>query len=333
MDSQELEDRLSTPSPALLEDLGKLDGDLLVLGAGGKMGPSLARLAKRALGDRRVVAVSRWSDVKAAESLAAQGVEILQADLSDSSALAGVPRLPNVVFMVGRKFGTSGQPWQTWWTNAYVPAMVAERFRDSRIAVFSTGNVYPLVPLHSGGADPDTPVDPIGEYGQAALARERMFEYAAAAWGTPISLLRLTYAIDLRYGVLVDIGRTLLAGEPVDVSTGMVNVCWQGWANEVALRSLLRAATPPAIVNVAGPETISVRWLATRLAAALGVPARFTGQESDTALLNNATDAHGEYGYPQVTLTQLIDWTAGWFAAGGQLLDKPTHFAVRSGRF
>jgi len=337
MDSQWLDDRLCAPSPALVDDLDRLDGDILVLGAGGKMGPSLARLAARAFrarGDgRRVVAVSRWSDAGAAARLAAEGVEVVSADLSGPAGVAEIPAAPNVVFMVGRKFGTTDAPWQTWWTNAHVPGLVATRLRDSRFAVFSTGNVYPAVPVHSGGADPATPPDAVGEYGQTAVGRERMFAYAAAEWGTRSTLLRLNYATDLRYGVQVDIARRLLAGEPVDVSAGAVNLCWQGWANEVALRSLLRAATPPTVVNLTGPETVSVRWLATRLAGALGVKPTFTGEEGATALVSNAADTHAEYGYPSVPLARLVDWTARWLTSGGTLLDKPTHFETGTGRY
>jgi nucleoside-diphosphate-sugar epimerase len=332
-----LEERLSRPSQALIDDLADLDGDIMILGAGGKMGPSLARMAARAGRDsgtkRTIRAVSRWSDDAAAEDLAADGVEIVRADLEKPADLADLEPAQNVVFMVGRKFGTAAQPWQTWWTNAYLPAAVAERFPDSRFAVFSTGNVYPLLPVLGGGPTTATPPAPVGEYGQAALARERMFERAAEIHGTKVSILRLNYAIELRYGVLVDIGRAILDGRPVDVSASLVNVCWQGWANSVALRSLRHADSPPTLLNLTGPETASVEWIARELAERMERPVELTGEPGDSALLNNAARTHAEFGYPDVTLGEMLDMTAEWLVGGGTLLDKPTHFEVRTGRF
>ncbi|MEU6414440.1 NAD-dependent epimerase/dehydratase family protein [Microbispora sp. NPDC046933] len=336
---RELEDRLATPSAALVADAGRLDGDLVVLGAGGKMGPSLVRLARRALdaagrGSARVYAVSRWSDDAAARALADEGVDVVRHDLMGGDDLAGLPDAANVVFMVGAKFGTSAAPYQAWAVNAALPAAVARRYRDSAIAAFSTGNVYPLADLASGGCAEEDQPGPVGEYAMSCLGRERVFEHAAAAYGTRVAILRLNYAVDLRYGVIADIAAAVAAGEPVDVTTGHVNVVWQGYANEVALRSLSHARAPEAFtLNLTGPETASVRRIATRLGAALGVEATFTGEESGTALLSDASRCHGLFGYPDVPLDTLIAWQAGWLSRGLPLSGKPTKFAVRDGRF
>ncbi|MEZ7126695.1 NAD-dependent epimerase/dehydratase family protein [Nonomuraea sp. AD125B] len=336
---RELDDRLATPSAALVADAGALDGDLVVLGAGGKMGPSLVRLARRALdaagrGSARVYAVSRWTDGRAARALAEEGVDVVAHDLSAGDDLDGLPDAANVVFMVGAKFGTSAAPYQAWAVNAALPAAVARRYRDSSVAVFSTGNVYPLVDVASGGSAEDDRPEPVGEYAMSCLGRERVFEHAAAAYGTRVSILRLNYAVDLRYGVLADLAVTVAAGEPVDVTTGHVNVVWQGYANEVALRSLRHARAPePFTINLTGPETASVRRTATRLAAALGTKASFAGGESGTALLSDASVCHGLFGYPDVPLDTLIGWQAGWLSRGLPLSGKPTKFAVRDGRF
>ncbi|GAA5037773.1 nucleoside-diphosphate-sugar epimerase [Thermocatellispora tengchongensis] len=335
----ELEDRLATPSDGLVADLAGMSGDLVVLGAGGKMGPSLVRLARRGLdaADRkgtRVYAVSRWSDGATAEALAQEGIDVVRHDLLGDDGLAGLPDAANVVFMAGAKFGTSAAPYQSWVVNAALPAAVARRYRDSAIVAFSTGNVYPLVDVAGGGSAEGDPPGPVGEYAMSCLGRERIFEHAAATRGTPVAVLRLNYAVDLRYGVLADLAVTLAAGEPVDLTTGHVNVVWQGYANEVALRSLRHAAAPePFTLNLTGPETATVRRVATRLAAALGVEAVFTGTEAGTALLNDATRCHGLFGYPDVPLDTLIGWQADWIARGLPLSGKPTKFAVRDGRF
>ncbi|MFI6925436.1 NAD-dependent epimerase/dehydratase family protein [Nonomuraea spiralis] len=336
---QELEERLATPSAALVADAAHLDGDLVVLGAGGKMGPSLVRLARRALdaagrGSARVYAVSRWSDGRAARALADEGADVVAHDLMGGDDLAGLPDAANVVFMVGAKFGTSAAPYQAWAVNAALPAAVARRYRGSSIAAFSTGNVYPLVDVARGGSAEEDRPDPVGEYAMSCLGRERVFEHAAAAYGTRVAILRLNYAVDLRYGVLADLAATVSAGEPVDLTTGHVNVVWQGYANEVALRSLRHARAPEAFtLNLTGPETASVRRTAARLAAAMGTEASFTGGESGTALLSDASRCHGLFGYPDVPLDTLIAWQAGWLSRGLPLSGKPTKFAVRDGRF
>jgi nucleoside-diphosphate-sugar epimerase len=333
----ELSDLLTTPSAALIADLAQLDGDIMVLGAGGKMGPALCGLAVRALAavgrGQRVIAVSRWTNRAAAAQLEASGVTVLTADLARPEVIDALEPVANLVFMVGKKFGTDQSPSGTWWTNAHVAGLAGVHFRDSRIAAFSSGNVYPLVEVTSGGSTVNGPVGPLGEYAQACLARERMFEAVSDQYGTQISLLRLNYAVEMRYGVLVDIARQVLAGEPVDCTTGVVNVCWQGWANEVALRSLTRASSPPTVINMTGPETVSVAWLAQEFGRLLDREVTLTGTPATTALLNNALDTHADLGYPSVPLATLVTWTAKWLREGGEVAEKPTLFAVRTGAF
>ncbi|NUT39140.1 MAG: NAD(P)-dependent oxidoreductase [Thermoactinospora sp.] len=329
----ELEERLAEPSAALTADLAELDGDLLILGAGGKLGPSLVRLALRA-GAKNVIAVSRFSEPGLADALTDEGATVVRADVADERALRDLPDAKNVVFLVGAKFGTSGREHATWFTNAYLPGRVAERFRDSRIAALSTGNVYPLVPVTSGGSTEDSPTGPVGEYAMSCLGRERIFEHFSERYGTPLALIRLNYAVEMRYGVLVDLAQKVLDGTPVDLSTGQVNVVWQGYANEVTLRALRHAsAAPPYVLNVTGPELVSVRQAATALGAALGREPVFTGQEAPTALLSNAGKCHRTYGYPGITPEELIEHTARWVAGGGPLLGKPTKFERRDGQF
>lgn len=339
-DEAALEERLATPSPALVADLGRLEGDLLVLGAGGKMGPSLCRLARRALdaagrADVTVYAVSRWSDKAAAEELEAAGVRTVAFDLMDPAAdLAGLPDAGNVVFMVGAKFGSAGAPSHAWAVNAAMPDRVARRWAGARIAAFSTGNVYPLVPVSSGGCTETNPVGPVGEYAMSCLGRERIFAHAALTRGTKVANIRLNYAVDLRYGVLADIAYRVRAGEPVDVTTGHANVVWQGYANEVALRSLLHATDGEAFtLNLTGPETASVRRIAQWFGAEFGKEPVLAGQEAPTALLSDASRCHALFGYPDVALRTLVEWQADWLSRGLPLSGKPTKFQVRDGRF
>ncbi len=334
---EQLDERLSRPTPELIEDLARLPGDIVLLGVGGKMGPTLARMARRAAdeaGERRhVIGVSRFSEPGVREELEAAGVETIACDLLDRAAVARLPDAPNVIFMAGRKFGSTGDEARTWAMNTYVPALVAERYRDARIVVFSSGNVYPLVPVASGGATEECPPAPVGEYAQSVLARERMFEYFSQVYGTPVVLLRLNYAIDLRYGVLLDVAQRVAAHMPIDLAMGHVNVIWQGDANAIALRSLTLCESPPYVLNVTGPETISIRWLATEFGARLGVAPVFEGCEADTALLSNAARCFKHFGYPTVPLAQMIDWVAHWVKIGGPTLGKPTHFEQREGKF
>lgn len=334
---EELEEKLAEPSPALVQAISELEGDLLILGVGGKMGPSLARLAVRAIERagvrKRVIGVSRFSSGDLAEQLQALGVETISADLLNDAELGRLPEVPNVLYMVGFKFGSTGREYLTWAMNAYLPGRVAEKFRNSRIVAFSTGNVYPLVPVKSGGASEEHPVGPVGEYAQSCLGRERVFEYFSRKNGTPLLIYRLNYAIDLRYGVLHDIAQAVKNRQPIDLRMGHANVIWQGDANEIALRSLALCQSPPRILNVTGPETLSIRWAAERIGEYLGVEPIFEGEEQDSALLNNASQAHRLFGYPRVSLRQMLEWTARWVAQGGASLGKPTHFQEREGKF
>jgi nucleoside-diphosphate-sugar epimerase len=280
-----------------------------------------------------VLAVSRWTDREVEKRLRERGVETVTADLSPDSDLSQLPDAGNVVYMVGAKFGSADQPARTWAVNALLPAAVARRYAGARIAAFSTGNVYPLVPVSSGGSTEDDPPEPLGDYAMSCLGRERAFEYASMEHGTRVVLLRLNYAVEMRYGVLADIARSVHAGEPVDVTTGHVNVVWQAYANEVALRALRHATSPARILNVTGPETLSVRRLAARFAEAFGVPVTYTGTEAPTALLSDASRCHGLFGYPELSVQTLVEAQADWIARGETLWGKPTKFQRRDGRF
>ena len=334
----ELEERLSRPSEAVVSAMDAIDGDLLILGAGGKMGPSLAKLARRAADvartPRRIIAVSRFSNSELGAELSEHTIETIACDLLEPAALNRLPDIANVVFMAARKFGTSGDEHLTWAMNTYLPGLVAERFRDSRIVTFSTGNVYPLRPVSQGGAVETTPVDPIGEYAQSALGRERMFQYASARWGTKITILRLNYAVELRYGVLVDIARAVFERQPISLSMPYVNVIWQGDANSWCLRSFAYCQSPPLILNVTGPETLSVCDIAVEFGRRFGVePTFLTDASNSTSLLSNASKASALFGNPSVTPTEMIEWIAEWILQGGATLNKPTHFQTRDGKF
>jgi len=328
-----LDEFLTRPSRALIDDLAAVDGDLLILGVAGKMGPTLARLAKRASPARRVVGVARFSDRAVRDQLAEHGVETIACDLLDRAAIAALPEAPNVIFAAGHKFGASGAPALTWAMNTHVPALVAERYRAARIVAFSTGNVYGLVPAGHAGASESTVPAPVGEYAQSCLGRERMFEYFSAKHATPGRIVRLNYAIDMRYGVVFDVASKVLRGDPVDVTMGHVNVIWQGDANAQVLRCLARCTTPTTPINVTGPETISIRWLAQQLAVRMGTQAKVVGEESATALLSDTTEASALFGYPLVPLARMLDWVADWVKAGGTNFGKPTKFEVRDGEF
>jgi nucleoside-diphosphate-sugar epimerase len=332
-----LEAALATPSARLIADLRDLDGDLLILGAGGKMGPSLALLARNALDaagkGAAVIAVSRFGDGAARQRLEDAGVRTIEADLLDDATLQALPDAANVVYLVTMKFGTSGQEHLTWATNVYLPGRVGERYRDARILSLSSGNVYPLVRVPSIGATEDQPIEPVGEYGQSVLGRERILAYGSHRYGTKVAILRLNYAIDLRYGVLVDIATAVRDGEPIDLGMGHVNVVWQGYANEVALRSLRHATSPPTVINLTGPELVSVRSVAGWFGERLGREPVLVGDEQPSALLNDASRCHALFGYPAVSLLEMVDLVADWLQHGGELFGKPTRFQVRSGRF
>ena len=328
-----LEAFLAEPTPALVADMAQVDGDLIILGVAGKMGPTLARLAKNASPTRRVVGVARFSEPGIRERLEAWGIETIACDLLDRAAIEALPDAPNVVFAAGHKFGASGNTPLTWAMNTWVPSVVAERFKASRIVVFSTGNVYPLT--HVGAAPPTeaSGLGPVGDYAQSCLGRERMFEYFSARHGTPGRIVRLNYAIDMRYGVLFDIASKLHRGDPVDVTMGHVNVIWQGDANAQVLRCLRHCTTPSTPLNCTGPETLSVRALAEGLASRLGVAATITGREAETALLNDAGEAQRLFGPPSVPIDAMLDWVADWVARDLPSLGKPTKFEVRDGAF
>lgn len=333
-DERALEDYLATPSRDLVRDMARLDGDLLVLGVGGKMGPTLARLARNAMPrDRRVIAVARFSEPGLRDALQAHGIETIACDLLDRDAVAKLPQATNVVYMAGRKFGAEGNTPLTWAMNAYVPAIVADTFRRSRIVAFSTACVYPFVPVISQGAsEAERSLTPPGEYANSCVGRERMFEHFSQLHGTPGRLFRLSYAIDLRYGVLADIAQKVWRGEPVDVTMGHVNVIWQGDANSQALRCLAAATVPTSPLNVSGPVT-SIRWLAEEFARRFDKPATIVGQEAPTAWLMNTSQAERLFGYPRVPLLRQIEWVADWILREQRLLGKPTKFENRDGKY
>jgi len=333
----ELEEALSRPSPEAVQEMAKLQGDLVLLGVGGKMGPTLARMARRALDEtgkkNAVIGVARFSNPKSRESLEAAGVKTVACDLFNRADVMRLPDAGAVVFMVGQKFGTTGAESATWATNAYLPGLVSERYSKLPTVAFSTGNIYPLVPVSSGGATEETPPGPIGEYAQSALGRERMFEYFSRERGTPTAIYRLNYAVELRYGILLEVALKVWNGAPLDVRMGHVNVIWQGDANAIALRMLFLGQSPPAIFNVTGPETVSVRQLAGRFGELLGKKPVVQGTEAETALLNNASKALARFGKPRVTLDQAVEWVAHWVKSGGATLNKPSHFETRDGKF
>jgi nucleoside-diphosphate-sugar epimerase len=335
--AQMLDDLLSAPTPGAIQTLARLEGDVIILGVGGKMGPSLAAMLKRASDaagtKRRIIGVSRFGSTAAEEALQKSGIQTIRADLLDQQQLDRLPDAPNVIYMAGMKFGSTNQEALTWAMNAYLPGMVCNKYRQSRIAAFSTGNIYGLVPVKGGGSiETDVP-NPLGDYAMSCLGRERIFEHFSRTLNVPVSIVRLNYAIDLRYGVLADLARRVWEDQEIDISMGNVNVIWQGDANAMAIQSLQHAASPPFLLNVAGPEVLSVRRVCEQFAALMNKTPNFVGEESPTALLNNGQLGHRLYGYPQVGVQTLIQWTADWVASGGGSLGKPTHFQTRDGRF
>jgi nucleoside-diphosphate-sugar epimerase len=332
-DVGQLEEVMSRPSGALVDALRRVTGDIMVLGVGGKMGPTLARMAKRAAPERRVIGVARFSQPGLREELTAQGVDCIEADLLSRDALAGLPDAANIVFMAGRKFGSTGSEWLTWAMNAHVPALVAERFARSRIVAFSTACVYPFVSTAGEGATEDMPpTAPSGEYANSCVARERMFEHFSHEHRTPARLLRLSYAIDMRYGVLHDVAQKVLHRQAIDLAMGHANVIWQGEANDWALRSLAHCETPTAPLNLSGPK-ISIRAVAQALGERLGIEPVLRGQEAPTAWLVDCNKAFELFGRPQVTLDRMLDWTADGVQRGGASLGKPTHYEARDGKY
>ena len=333
----QLIDALSEPYQEDVEFARQLDGDVMILGAGGKMGPTLVKRIQRAVreadADTTVYAVSRYSDPEVEQKISACGAETISADLMDDEALASLPDCENIIYMVGKKFGTAGQEPTTWALNSYLPGRVAQRFQNSRIVAFSTGNVYPPVPVDSGGSTETDPTGPVGEYAQSCLGRERVFQYFSEANETPTLLLRLNYAVELRYGVLVDLAKKVYAEEPVPLNMGHVNVIWQGDANSVCFRSLGLADSPAEILNVTGPKVLSIRDLAEQFADAFGCDVTFEGEPEETALLNDATRCHEQFGEPKVPVDEIVDLVASWIEQDGTTFGKPTKFHVRDGDF
>ena len=336
-DVDHLEELLSEPSAHAVDAMRRLNGDIVILGVAGKMGPTLARMARRALDaagrSARVIGVSRFSAAAQQAALERHGIETIRCDLLDEAALAQLPDAPNVIFMAGRKFGSTGDEPLTWAMNTHLPTLACRRYRTSRIAAFSTGNVYGLMPNGHGGSREEDSPNPVGEYAMSCLGRERMFEYFSRTHQTPVVILRLNYASETRYGVLVDLARRVLKREPIDLTMGYFNVIWQADANAMALAALAHTAAPAAIVNLAGPEELSVRATCIQLARLLNVEVSFTGREARDALLSNGARGWELLGAPRVNAAQLLVWTADWVRRGGASIDKPTHFESRSGRF
>jgi nucleoside-diphosphate-sugar epimerase len=328
-----LEEFLTQPTRELQADLARADGELLVLGVGGKMGPTLARMAKRAAPGKRVIGVARFTEIGLKEKLEGAGIQCIGADLLDRVALERLPRAKNVVFMAGHKFGAAGDPSFTWAMNVAVPFMVAETFRDSRIVAFSTACVYPFAEVAGEGATEEAPtLPPPGDYAASCVGREQMFRHGSRRYGTPGRLVRLSYAIDMRYGVLYDVAQSVFEGRPVPLGMGHANVIWQGDANEQALRLLAHCASPTRPINISGPK-VSVRRLAQEFGRRFSREPAFAGEEAKTAWLVDTRAARAMLGEPRVPLETMIDWVADWVARGQPSLGKPTHFETRDGRY
>lgn len=334
---EELEEALSRPTPELVRMVKIMVGDFLFLGVSGKMGISMACMAKRACEEagvkKRIIGVSRFNVSENREYLEERGIETIAGDLLDPGFVENLPDAKNVIFLAGTKFGTSGDEAYTWAINAYLPGLIAERFQESRIVALSTGCVYPLVNIDSGGSKETDPLLPVGEYAQSCLGRERIFEYGSVSNDTPVTLIRLNYAVEMRYGVLVDIASKVFNGQPVDVSMGYVNVIWQGDANALILRSFRLCDCPPKSINLTGPETISVREMAFRFGELFDRKPIIVGEEQSQALLSNASWVFRELGKPNIHLEKIVYWTARWIEAGSPSLGKPTHFEVSDGKF
>jgi nucleoside-diphosphate-sugar epimerase len=336
-DERQLEELLSRPSQEAIDLFKKLDGDIMLLGIAGKIGPSLARMAQRACQQagvkKRIIGVSRFRDEEEKEQIESFGIETIRGDLLNREFLENLPKVKNVFFLAGMKFGSEDNLSLTWAMNSYLPALVAEHFSDSRIVAYSTGCVYPLVGTETGGSlETDNPV-PVGEYAQSCLGRERMFEYGSKRYGTPVALIRLNYAVEPRYGVLVDIALKVKNNQPVDLTMGHFNVIWQGDANDVVLRSLEHAASPAWTLNITGPEILSIRETALKFGRIFGQEPQFVGKEAQTALLSNSEKAFRLFGKPKAEVNKIVEWVAGWINNEKKLLGKPTHFEVRNGKY
>jgi dTDP-4-dehydrorhamnose reductase len=336
-DIDHLETLLSEPTPHAIESLAKIDGDIILLGVAGKMGPTMARMVKRAFDavgcKRRVLGAARFSDPRIEALLQSWGIETIRCDLLESDQLARLPDVPNVIAMFGMKFGSTGQEARTWAMNCLAPALVCNRYRTSRMVAFSTGNVYGLTPVAGGGSREDDPLNASGEYAMSCVGRERIYEYCSRTLRIPMSILRLNYATEMRYGVLVDIAQRVWHGQPVDVTMGYLNAIWQADANAAALSAFAHLATPPRVLNIAGPEILSVGQVAQEFASRFGMLPTFTGSESKDAFLSNALESHRLFGPPRVQASEMIAWIADWTTRGGTILGKPTHFEVRDGKY
>lgn len=337
IDLRQLESELTKPSKALIADIQKVEGDIMLLGIGGKMGVSMGKLAVEAIKEagikKRVIGVSRFSDAKAKQELEDAGIETISCDLLDDVQLQSLPDVKNIIYLAGFKFGAVGNEGFAWAMNAYLPGRVADKFKNSNIVAFSSGNVLPFVKVTSGGVSEETTPEPIGEYAQSTLGRERIFEYFSKKNQTPVLIYRLNYAVDFRYGVMMEIAKSVMNDKEIDLRTENVNVIWQGDANEVALRSLLHCQTPAKMLNVTGPETLSIRWIAEQFGEKFNKIPRYIYEAEGTALLNNASECHRLFGYPKVTVREIIDITATWLQNGGEEFGKETHFQERGGKF
>ena len=336
-DESQLESYITTPSAELIEFAGNLSGPVVVLGAGGKMGPTLAVRLQRAFqqagSDAFTVAASRFSDAAARGWLEQRGVRTIAADALHPESFLELPDSDNIIYLIGTKFGTSGNPSRTWAINTIAPASAMRRYPSSRLVALSTGNVYPFSPVTAGGSVETDPLEPIGEYAYAAVGRERIFDFYSREQQTSIAMIRLNYATDLRYGVLTDLATKVATGQPIDLTQGYFNCIWQGDANDLGIRSLALAESPPNPINLTSVETFSVREIAQTFAGRMGCTVRFTGSESETALLSNASKCFRSLGDPATPMDRVIRWTADWVQQGNRLLGKPTHFEVRDGAF
>ena len=333
IDENGLEDILSEPTEATKKVLANLSGDIVVLGAGGKMGPTLALMLKKASPDKKIYAVSRFSDKAVRSRIEQAQIKTIEVDLLDESNYNKLPDAENVFYLAGMKFGSTGNQPLTWAMNSYMPALVAKHYKDSRIAAYSTGNVYPLVETTGDGATEETLPEPIGEYAQSCLGRERMFEYFSQLYKTPVTLIRLNYANEPRYGIIVDLTFKILNDEPIDLTMGAVNLIWQRDANDYIIRSISLAKSPPAVLNVTGPETILIRGLAQIIGDTLERKPKFISQEAESALLSDASYCHRIFGLPQTTLEQMVAMIGKWVATGKKTLNKPTKYEIRNGKF
>ncbi len=333
LDESGLEDILSEPTDATKEIVGGLKGDIVVLGAGGKMGPTLAMMLRKASSCRNIYAVSRFSDQAVRTRIEQAGIKTIQVDLLDESLYSQLPDVENVFYLAGMKFGTTGKQPLTWALNSFLPGLVARFYKDSRIVVFSTGNVYPLVDINGGGASEQTAAEPIGEYAQSCLGRERIFEYFSQLHNTPVTIIRLNYANEPRYGIIVDLTQKILDDVPIDLTMGAVNLIWQRDANDYIIRSISLAKSPPSILNVTGPDTVSVRQLAEKIGKELNRKPKFKSQEARTALLSNASYCINMFGHPQMNLDEMVSLIVKWVASGKTVLNKPTKYDIRNGKF